>query len=123
MRVKMIEFVDIPDKTNPKNLIRCVRVADIEPAPENVEMYPPNWPEHLDPLGVLLDEEEERTGVPNREEIEVDQETGTAVGGCSRTIIAKKKEYTHLRAKPSSSGYNTMTKLQRMKYIKEMNIM
>ena len=119
LKNKMIKFHWILD--NSGNKIRCVRTSDVQPAPENLKMYPSNSIEFAI-LKEFMEFEHTENGIANHTEIEVDLYSGMVFGGCQRTLVAHEDGYTYLRAKPSPKKYNEMSTWEILEYIQKVNI-
>jgi len=120
MGIVKIKFHYLKDIKGHK--IRCVRVADITPAPENTEMYPTK-PEEFEVLKDQMQKEYLKNNkIPNHTEIEVDIYSGMVWGGCQRTLVCKELGYEYIRAKPSTEIYEDLSPFERMRYIQLINL-
>ena len=103
------------------NLVECVLVDEITPAPENLLIYPTK-PNEFSDLEDLMKTEYVENNIANHTEIEVDLHSGKVLSGCQRTLVAKKNGWKYLRAKASPKKYNEMSKWERIEYLQKVNI-
>ena len=103
------------------NMVECVFVDEITPAPENLLIYPTKQDEFND-LENLMQECYDEDNIPNHTEAEIDLYSGKVLSGCQRTLVAKKNGWKYLRAKASPKKYNEMSTWERIEYLQKVNI-
>jgi hypothetical protein len=117
--MKKIKLHKVEDSAG--NLVECVRVDEITPAPENLLIYPTKSDEFID-LEDLMKTEYVENNIANHTEAEIDLYSGMVLSGCQRTLVAKKNGWEYLRAKASPKKYNEMSTWGRIEYLQKVNI-